>query len=138
MKDENTNQRIKIFLVEDSKIIGGILKRCLEMNGIFDVTLFCNYDEVMAQMKIEKPRLIVTDYFLDPNVKTSKTGGDIAIDIKKIFPKAIVILLTGMEDTNKIPHYELDKFDRVLNKNEHEVMDYLELHIIELIGSYPV
>lgn len=127
--------RIRIFLVEDSKIIGGILKRCLEMKGAFEVSLFQNYAEIMECLKHEKPRLVITDYFLDPDPKTAKNGGNVALDVKKMHPNSLVILLTGMEDTSKIPIEERVSFDRILNKNEHEVMDNLEVHILNLLGQ---
>ncbi len=123
----------KIFLVEDSKIISGILKVILEKNGAFEVLTFTNMDDTLAALKENAPKIIVTDYYLDHLESSTNTGGQLAAAVKKTHPNMIILLLTGMETTSTLPPKELQNFDFVLNKNENEVMDNLERQLLTLI-----
>ncbi len=123
----------KIFLVEDSKIISGILKVILEKNGAFEVFTFTNLDDTLSALKENTPKIIVTDYYLDHKENSMNNGGQLAAAVKKTHPNIIILLLTGMETTSTLPPKELQYFDFVLNKNESEVMDNLERQLLTLV-----
>ena len=123
----------KIFLVEDSKIISGILKVILEKNGAFEVFTFTNLDDTLSELELNTPKIIVTDYYLDHLENSLNTGGQLAAAVKKTHPNIVILLLTGMETTSSLPPKELQYFDFVLNKNESEVMDNLERQLLTLI-----
>jgi len=123
----------KIFLVEDSKIISGILKVILEKNGAFEVFTFTNLDDTLSALKENTPKIIVTDYYLDHQENSMNNGGQLAAAVKKTHPNIIILLLTGMETTSTLPPKELQHFDFVLNKNESEVMDNLERQLLTLV-----
>lgn len=94
MEIENTQ---KVLIVEDEKIIALDLEDSIVDLGFYVTKAVKNYDEVMLSIKEEEPDIIL----MDINLKNSKDGIEIALEVQK--EKNIpIIYLTAFCDDNTI------------------------------------
>ena len=83
---------IKIFAVEDDPVYSKFLKYVLDLNPDFEVQLFENGKDCLAQLH-QAPKIITLDYSL-PDL----TGEEILKQIKAIDPNIHVIIISGQEN----------------------------------------
>jgi DNA-binding NtrC family response regulator len=85
----------KIFLVEDSRIVAGLLKFELENEFDCEVFHFENKQELMENISLQ-PDLVILDYFLDGVYQ--ETASLILEDLNKITPSIPVIIFSGQHN----------------------------------------
>lgn len=83
---------IKIFAVEDDPVYSKFLKYILDLNPDFEVQLFDNGKDCLAQLH-QAPKIITLDYSL-PDL----TGEEILKQIKATDPNIHVIIISGQEN----------------------------------------
>ncbi len=83
---------IKIFAVEDDPVYSKFLKYVLDLNPDFEVQLFENGKDCLAQLH-QSPQIITLDYSL-PDL----TGEEILKQIKAADPGIHVIIISGQEN----------------------------------------
>lgn len=116
-----------VYIVEDSTIIARILTNVIsELQGV-KAANFQTGEAMLNLLPKEKPNLILLDYYLDAEQKSSMNGAQIMLEIKRLFPKMQVILLTGMSDNTKLEELKTLGFSEILNKDADDiVMQVLE------------
>ncbi|MCI5055465.1 MAG: sigma-54 dependent transcriptional regulator [Flavobacteriales bacterium] len=82
----------KIFVVEDDRFYGSLLKHHLELNPDNEVVLFEHAGDCLKRLQ-EKPMAITLDYSL-PGI----SGSEALKAIKRIDPDIPVIMISGQED----------------------------------------
>lgn len=92
------NQKYKVLLAEDDRFLRIALKDKLEREG-FLVALAVNGDEVLPQVKAEKPDIILLDIMMP-----GRTGFDIMEDIKLSgeFKKIPIIIISNLGQQSDI------------------------------------
>ena len=81
-----------IFIVEDDKWYGEILRYHLSLNPDYQITRFATGSDCLAQL-YQRPDLITVDYSL-PDMN----GADLLKKIRQISPDIPVIVISGQED----------------------------------------
>jgi two-component system capsular synthesis response regulator RcsB len=119
------NSKFSIFILDDSKIITEIMKQVISTVPGVSVSAFRNSASFMEQFSAESPELIFLDYYLDSDNKKELTGEEIFMEIKQKNPQLPVVLLTGINDPNKLSHFKEIGFSEVLNKDEPEIFNQI-------------
>ncbi len=119
------NSKFSIFILDDSKIITEIMKQVISTVPGVNVSAFRSSASFMEQFSAESPELIFLDYYLDSDDKKELNGEEIFKEIKQKNPQLPVILLTGINDPNKLSHFKEIGFSEVLNKNEPEIFNHI-------------
>ncbi len=88
----NKSNFVKIFAVEDDPVYSKFLKYVLELNPDFEVELFENGKDCIAQL-YQSPKIITLDYSL-PDL----SGEEILKQIKAADPSIHVIIISGQEN----------------------------------------
>lgn len=113
----NINKKINVFIVDDDKLFSLALK--MEIDNAFTdmpikIDLFETGEKCMEKFKLEKPDIVILDYYL--NYKFSNAADGIAVLdwIKKEDPTIKVIILTGE-----------DNLEIALKSFHHGASDYI-------------
>ncbi len=90
---------IRVAIIEDRPEFSGILKVLLEEdNRFFYVATFTRAEEAIKKLPFERPDVVLTDI----NLLGTLTGIDAMSAIKVEYPKILFMMLTVLEDENKI------------------------------------
>jgi CheY-like chemotaxis protein len=85
----------KIFLVEDDEFYQQMLVEHLSKNHAYKVTAFGTGEACLEHLHIEKPDVIVLDYFLNESDQNAASGLVILEKIRKLLPAVHVIMLSA-------------------------------------------
>ncbi len=83
---------LKIFIVEDDEIYGGILERTLSLHGDYATKRFMCAADFFKHLN-EKPDIVTLDFTL-PDMN----GDDILVELKRLYPETCVIVISGLDD----------------------------------------
>jgi FixJ family two-component response regulator len=87
-----TNNKFKIFLVDDNPVCINMYKRFLNKMGYQAISSFNGSADLLKAIA-EKPDLIFLDYYLD-----ELNGMDLLQLVKKRFPNTVIVLISGQKD----------------------------------------
>ena len=94
-----TMKPIRVAIIEDRPEFSGILKTLLEEDSrFFYVATFAKGEEAVKKLPFERPDVVLTDI----NLLGTLTGIDAMATIKAEYPKILFMMLTVLEDENKI------------------------------------
>jgi DNA-binding NarL/FixJ family response regulator len=90
---------IRIAIIEDRPEFSRALQTLLEAdNRFFYVASFVKAEEAIKKLPFERPDVVLTDI----NLMGELTGIDVMTAIKSTYPKILFLMLTVMEDDDKI------------------------------------
>ncbi|MEX0967332.1 MAG: sigma-54 dependent transcriptional regulator [Bacteroidia bacterium] len=111
------NFMISIFLVEDEEIFGKVVARALEKEGNYNVTLFKNGTDMLAQLHLN-PDIVIADHYL-PDM----TGIEILEHLKRYNQNIIPVMVSGQERVEVVVHaYKMGAKDYIV-KNQSAVVE---------------
>ena len=102
---------MKIALVDDSVILRSALKNALESSGYQVVLEAGDSKELFSKLQKSQAELILLDVFFP-----TENGLDILAKLKKLAPKAKVLLVTGMRQETILAEAQRLGADGVLYK----------------------
>ena len=117
----------KLLITDDELDICNFVKSFFEMRG-FDVVTASNGDEAMAKLLKERPDIVILDVIM----RRDKEGLEYLPLIKKSFPSAKVLMVTGVEDKDTIDAAMKLGADDYITKPL--VLEYLETTVMKKIG----
>jgi len=83
------NERHKIMVIDDEKIVGDMAKMTLEEEG-YAVETFLNAEPALERLKEERFDVVVTDYKMK-----GIDGMEVLRTVKKFYPETVVIMITA-------------------------------------------
>jgi DNA-binding NtrC family response regulator len=125
-----------LFIIDDSQIERSMLSDHLAKHTNLSIKEFSNGEYFLRELimgNVEKPDVVLLDYFLESSPGTAKDGLEILGKLKQIYPDVKVIMLTSVEN-ERIK--ELAKNQGALDYvvkgvNAHQQLDaVLEKHLI--------
>lgn len=123
----------RIYIVEDSEIIASIIKRVLELNPKYLVSIFTSTEDVIEAIHKNKPDLIITDFYLDDQLESMNNGAFLAEKIRAMNLEIILFLLSGKHDMND--ERLQGNFNLILDKNDIDVIYSLEEKVTEYLNN---
>jgi DNA-binding NtrC family response regulator len=109
----NSAKTPTIFIVEDDRFYGEIIKNELEQNNYTQVELHTSGDECINNL-YKMPDIILLDYHLEGSLN----GIEVLKKIKAFNPDAQVIMLSGQEELNvAVNSLKYGAFDYVVKKD---------------------
>lgn len=108
-----SDEKIKIFLVDDDSVYLKLLEIELLSQGDFDIETYAT-GELCLENLSHSPDVIVLDYYLDGIQKNAMTGIETLDKIKAINPEIAVIVLSGQ-----------DSIDIAISCMHHKAFDYV-------------
>ena len=113
----NNKDQIKIFIVEDNIVFTLALKADIEAsftNRPVKIYTFETGEECKKTFNLEKPQVVILDYYLNSKNPNAENGINVLDWIKKEKPETNVIMLTNN-----------DNLDIALKSIKHGVSDYV-------------
>ncbi|HEY1661254.1 MAG TPA: response regulator [Verrucomicrobiae bacterium] len=92
MSTSDAQDPVTIFVVDDEPLLLDLAKTVLNPLG-YNLRLFTNPAEALAEYPAAKPAIVITDYAMD-----GMTGLDVLRECRRINPRQKVILLSGTVD----------------------------------------
>jgi two-component system OmpR family response regulator len=108
-----TEQKIKLFLVDDDAVFLKTLEIEFLQHADFEIETFATGELCMAEIK-SNPDVIILDYHLDGIDATAMNGIETLDKIKAINPDISVVMLSSQ-----------DKIDVAVNCIHHKAFDYV-------------
>jgi len=108
-----SDEKIKIFLVDDDSVYLKLLEIELLSQGDFDIETYAT-GELCIEKLSHSPDVIVLDYYLDGIQKNAMTGIETLDKIKAVNPEIAVIVLSGQ-----------DSIDIAISCMHHKAFDYV-------------
>ena len=132
------NDRLVIFIIEDSKIISSLMSNLLSRE--FDVTVFTfeSGESALETLNSVTPDIILLDYHLDSRNKHNINGQEFMIILKKLKVLVPVIILSGQSNKEVMAHLiQLGAIDYVSKDDEYFLDNAIDStrRAIELINS---
>ncbi len=116
----------KVFVIEDNKTEGMLLKLCLSSIKNISITHFVRGQELLNHL-VEKPDIIIADLML-PDIP----GYDLIKNIKNEQPEIPVIVVSGQRDMDHVAKIqELGVFNYVVKSES--CIEYLQTVIEDLL-----
>lgn len=109
----NTNNKIKLFLVDDDALFLKSLEIDFLQHGDFDIETYATGELCIANLS-HKPDVIILDYQLDVIEKGAMNGIETLDKIKGFNPNIPVIMLSSQ-----------DKIDVAIDCMHHKATDYV-------------
>jgi DNA-binding NtrC family response regulator len=113
-----------IFVVEDSEIIAKIIRLELKRKFHCKVFIFEDGDDVLNQVKVHHPDLIVLDYRFDNIELYYKNSLELLIDLRKNY-KTPVIVFSGQHNKEKAVELIREGANDYISKDENDFMETL-------------
>jgi two-component system OmpR family response regulator len=108
-----TNDKIKLFLVDDDAVLLKLLEIELLENADFEIETFPTGELCMENIS-HNPDLIILDYHLDGIDRDAMNGLDTLDKIKAFNPEIPVVMLSSQ-----------DRIDVAINCMHHKAFDYV-------------
>ena len=94
---ERSQKKVRIFLVDDDPLFLKGLELSISGNiGPLIIDTFQSGEECLQHMKM-RPSIVVLDYFLNPNNVNALNGLKVLKEIKQLYPKTKVIMLSAQD-----------------------------------------
>jgi len=97
MKMMKTNDKIKLFLVDDDQVYLKLLTIELNNSGNYDIATFDTGEDCIASLS-KSPDLIILDYNLD-GININSINGIETLDIIKAFNLDIPVIMLSAQDS---------------------------------------
>lgn len=85
-----------IFIVDDDKLLTDMLKDYLISKNVYQVSVFQTGEDCLNHL-VEKPDIIILDYYLNNINKAAANGMEILEKIKEILPEVYIIVLSSQD-----------------------------------------
>jgi two-component system OmpR family response regulator len=108
-----TNDKIKLFLVDDDAVLLKLLEIELLENADFEIETFPTGELCMENIS-HNPDLVILDYHLDDIDRDAMNGLDTLDKIKAFNPEIPVVMLSSQ-----------DRIDVAINCMHHKAFDYV-------------
>jgi two-component system OmpR family response regulator len=108
-----SNEKIKLFLVDDDAVFLKLLEIEFLQHGDFDIVLFPTGEACLKSLD-QNPDVIVLDFYLNGIVPDAMNGLDTLDQIKEVFPEMPVIMLSSQ-----------DSIDVAVSCIHHKAFDYV-------------
>ncbi len=97
---ETTQNKYKIFLVDDDKMLINALKQSLSDNVRLEIVCFHTGEECLQNIHYtrNKPDVVVLDYYLNARFPDAMNGIAVLKKIKKTCPQTEVIMLSSQDN----------------------------------------
>lgn len=118
-----TENKIVVYVVEDSQIICDIIRRLVLINDKIIVKTFLNGESVIRELNKCLPHIIFLDYYLDSVEKNKMNGDQVLKYAKTNIPDVPVVLLTSLSEPRKVNELLTIGFDGFIHKGEENLMD---------------
>lgn len=118
-----------IYILEDSKIIGGLMKNSIENYLHYKAENVLSVDDLFALFDTAIPDFIVLDYFLGQHEKEFKTGLEVAFHIKENYGNIPFIFISGVRNLNIIDEIKSCQPIAFVHKDENAFFDIINEHI---------
>lgn len=112
-----------IMILDDEEDILTLYSDYLSSLGHRILSSYVNADSILQDIDIEPPDIYIIDYRLPSNMN----GVEVAIEILKKFPSALIIFITGYEMLEK----ELSKHDIFCDKKIDVLIKPIKLNRIQ-------
>lgn len=111
---------ITVFVLEDDEIYGKLIKKALEQDEQFDVTIYQNGEELLANLQ-SKPDIVTIDHYL-PDME----GLDVLRQVKAYDDDIIPIMVSGQEEVEVVVEaYRQGARDYIIKK-DNSVQELVE------------
>lgn len=111
---------ITVFVLEDDEIYGKLIKKALEQDEQFDVTIYQNGEELLANLQ-SKPDIVTIDHYL-PDME----GLDVLRQVKAYDDDIIPIMVSGQEEVEVVVDaYRQGARDYIIKK-DNSVQELVE------------
>jgi DNA-binding NtrC family response regulator len=118
-----TQKTYTIMILDDEEDILTLYSNFLSSLGHRILSSYVNADSILQDIDIEPPDIYIIDYRLPNNMN----GVEVAIEILKKFPSALIIFITGYEMLEK----ELSKHDIFCDKRIDVLIKPIKLNRIQ-------
>lgn len=132
------NNKKIIYIVEDSKIISGILKKVISSIPDVETKEFTCGEVMFNNIGVDEQDMVFLDYYLyDQERKITGEGsnmnGEVIFNKLQEMDSTIpVVLLTGMSDQQKINELKSKGFSCVIHKDDDDIYD----SVIECVNKF--
>ncbi len=119
-----------IFFVDDDKMMLNLMEYTFKCREGFEVKSYFSGEDCVQNLHLN-PRLIVLDYYLGSDEKTSMSGLDALKKINKINEKIPVIILSREKDRNTIAEFIKEGAIKYVIKDNYFIdtlIDTIEAH----------
>lgn len=117
------NSDFLVYILDDSEIITEIMKRVISSMPGVTVATFRDSASFIEKFSDKTPQLVFLDFYLDCNDKNELNGEQLFLAIKQKNPKLPIVLLTGINDKDKLAYFKTLGFSEVINKSEPEIFN---------------
>lgn len=121
-----------IYIVDDSKIIADILNKMITSLDQVTAVNFLDAESMLQQLNQKVPDMIFMDYYISKGNQSSWNGETLFQEIKSIDHEVPVILVTGMNDKNKLNELRSVGFSDILHKDEFDIFS----RVISIVGRH--
>lgn len=125
-------QEHTIFIVDDSKIIIGLLENVISSMPNINVLTFESGESMLDRIPEVTPSLVFLDYYLNSVNREAISGEEALQQLKKRFSDVPVIMITGMSNNMKLEKLRSVGFDDVLHKDSDDIFN----KVIECVKKY--
>ncbi len=108
-----SNERIKLFLVDDDAVFLKLLEIEFQAHGDFDIKLFPTGEDCLKNLD-KHPDIIILDFYLNGIIEDAMNGIDTLDQIKEAYPEMPVIMLSSQ-----------DSIDVAVSCIHHKAFDYV-------------
>lgn len=108
-----SNERIKLFLVDDDAVFLKLLEIEFLAHGDFDIELFPTGEDCLKNLD-KHPDIIILDFYLNGIIEDAMNGIDTLDQIKEAYPEMPVIMLSSQ-----------DSIDVAISCIHHKAFDYV-------------
>lgn len=116
----------QIIIVEDSKIIAGIIGITIKKIEGFDAVVFPTGESLLMEINRLQPAGVFLDYHLNSEDKGSLNGGEIALTIKRQFPTLPIFMMTGSSEEQVIDRIKALPIAAFIHKDAEDVLELIE------------
>lgn len=88
----------KLFVIDDDPIQVEMIKDYIKDRYVFEVKAYSDGESAMADIKREKPEIIVLDYHLSSQKADAKNGIEVLKEVSNVSPNTKVFMFSGKDD----------------------------------------
>ncbi len=132
VQKDSQNTLVKICIIDDDKMYRHALNHQLSKNEMYKVYMFKSGEELINNLDIIRPDIVILDYRLNDSNPRAMNGVEILRRVKNLKPEVNVLMLSGQESlevaTNSVRN---GAYDYVLkNENAYFKINHLIAKII--------
>ena len=126
-------QKPLIYIIEDSIIVQNLIEYSLKKELDCNFVCFTRADIALKQIDIQRPDLIILDYFLDSNYKNSITGLKILKILRRKDLMSPTIVFSGQTEKNiAVKLMKMGAVDYISKNSEEFISELVKSVIVTL------